>query len=263
VRSVGKRGNINAEDDVRNARAMVATMLEPLGLRESAERFYWRLSPRWNMDTELVRPSDLRPVLGRVIAAQRWRRPDQAFGDYLEFGVYNGRSLGCTFHALEEAGLRDSRLIGFDSFEGMPGGAGCDEAAVLKGGSLYFDEASARANLRRDGVDLSRVVLVKGWFEDTLTDATIAGLGLETVGLVMIDCVIYSSTATVLRFIEPLIRDETVVIFDDWTRRNGHLAGNGQKRALDELLAAHEDLRAEEIDSYAPHAKVFRLSRAR
>jgi O-methyltransferase len=258
-----KRETVNAEEDVRNARAMVATMLEPLGLRDSAERFYWRLSPRWNMDTELVRPSELRPVLDRLIAAQRRRRPGRSFGDYLEFGVYNGRSLGCTFHALEEAGLRDSRLIGFDSFEGMPGGERCDEAAVLKGGSLYFDEASARANLRRDGVDLSRVVLVKGWFEDTLTDATIERLGLETVGLVMIDCVIYSSTATVLRFIEPLMRDETVVVFDDWTRRDSHLNGQGQKRALDELLAAHEDLRAEAIDAYPPHAKVFRLIRSR
>lgn len=244
------------------AKAMVASMLEPLGLRETAERLYWRLSPRWNGAGELVDREALRPVLDRVAAAHRERRPGRPFGDYLEFGVYNGRSLGCAFHALEAAGFHDSRLIGFDSFEGMPYGDGADEAAVLKGGSLYFDEARTRANLDRDGVDLSRVVLVKGWFDDTLTATTAGELGLEEVGLVMVDCVIYSSTAAVLRFIEPLIRDETVVVFDDWMRRNGHLENQGQKRAFYELLTAHRDLRAEPVDSYAPHAKVFRVSRA-
>lgn len=47
---------------------------------------------------------------------------------------------------------------------------------MFRGGQLYFDEASAQADMRRNGVDLGRIVLVKGSYDDTLNDATIERL---------------------------------------------------------------------------------------
>mgnify|MGYP001348833545 FL=1 len=47
---------------------------------------------------------------------------------------------------------------------------------MFSGGQLYFDEASARADMRRNGVDLDRIVLVKGWYDDTLNDVTVERL---------------------------------------------------------------------------------------
>ncbi|HMR33370.1 MAG TPA: TylF/MycF/NovP-related O-methyltransferase [Geminicoccaceae bacterium] len=240
---------------------MVGGALDLVGLRQAADRLYWRLSPLWKKNEELVRPAEFRPVLDRHIAALLASRSPEQFGDYLEFGVYNGMSMSIAFGAIEAAGLTSTRLIGFDSFEGMPPGDDQDDAGVFTGGQLYFDEAAARANMRRHGVDLDRVVLVKGWYDDTLNDATIARLGLKRTSLVMIDCVIYPSTIAVLRFVEPLIGDSAVLIFDDWARRDTHLNNQGQKRAFDEFLAAHPELTTVDLSEFPPHAKLFEVRR--
>ena len=241
---------------------MVGETLDLVGLRDAANRLYWRLSPLWKAKERLVRPEEFRPVLDRHIAALLKTRPADQFGDYLEFGVYNGVSMSVAHAAIQAAGLKDTRLIGFDSFEGMPEGEKQDDAGVFTGGQLYFDEASARANMRRLGVDLDRVTLVKGWYDDTLNDATVARLGLKRTSLVMIDCVIYPSTVAVLRFIEPMIGDSAVLIFDDWARRDTHLKGQGQKRAFDEFLAAHPEFATTDLGEFPPHAKLFEIRRA-
>lgn len=243
------------------AKAMIGGALDWVGLRQPANRLYWRLSPLWKRREELVRPAEFRPVLDRHIATLLRDRTPEEFGDYLEFGVYNGVSMSVAHAAIDAAGLRQTRLIGFDSFEGMPHGDSQDDAGVFTGGQLYFDEASARANMRRLGVDLDRVTLVKGWYDDTLNDATVAGLGLKRTSLVMIDCVIYPSTAAVLRFIEPLLGSSAVLIFDDWARRDTHLKNQGQKRAFDEFLAAHPEFTAVDLGEFPPHAKLFELRR--
>ena len=240
---------------------MLGEALDVVGLREAANRLYWRLSPRWKAKEQLVRPAEFRPVLDRHIADLLTDRQPEAFGDYLEFGVYNGMSMSVAYAAIEAAGLAQTRLIGFNSFEGMPHGDKQDEAGVFTGGQLYFDEAATRANLQRYGVDLDRVTLVKGWYDDTLNDATIARLKLKRTSLVMIDCVIYPSTAAVLRFIEPLIGDRAVLVFDDWARRDTHMKNQGQKRAFDEFLAAHPGFTAVDLGEFPPHAKLFELRR--
>ena len=243
------------------AKSMLGELLDIVGMREVANRLYWRLSPLWKKEEQLVRPGEFRPVLDRHIAMLLGDRSPAEFGDYLEFGVYNGMSMSVAYAALQAVGLTGTRLIGFDSFEGMPKGEQQDEAGVFTGGQLYFDEAGAKANMRRHGVDLAQVTLVKGWFDDTLNDATVARLGLKRTSLVMIDCVIYPSTAAVLRFIEPLIGDSAVLVFDDWARRDSHLKNQGQKRAFDEFLAVHPEFTTMDFGEFPPHAKLFELRR--
>jgi O-methyltransferase len=235
---------------------------ETLGLRDPAERLWWRLHSHWAPPVDLVHAAHFGPVLERIIAEQLARGAGAAAGDYLEFGVYNGRSMSIAYHAFTGAGLREARLVGFDSFDGMPG-ADYDDAGVFRRGQLYHDEKRTRAELRRNGVDLNRITLVKGWYDDTLNEATRRQLGLARLGIAMIDCVVYDSTCTVLRFIEPLIVDEAILIFDDWTCHDMHLKNQGQKRACEEWLGAHRDLVATEVASFEPHARVFRVERRR
>jgi hypothetical protein len=242
----------------------IRAVLRALGLLGVIERLWWRLSSRWMDDVKLVSRQDYRAQLDSAIARIRERIPADDFGDYLEFGVYNGSSMSCAFEALRDAGLPRARLIGFDSFQGMPAGAaGQEEDETFKEGILYFDEYRARANLKRAGVDMSKVVLVKGWYEKTLTPATARKLKLRNVSLVMIDCVIYSSTATVLRFLAGLLRDPAVLIFDDWTTHGMHLRKEGQSRAFEEFLEANPHIQAREIGGYPPNARVFLLRGAR
>jgi O-methyltransferase len=188
-----------------------------------------------------------------AIEALRRHVPDEAFGDYLEFGVSRGTSLATMHRALAEAGLGRVRLFGFDSFLGLP-----PEAATQgwSPGAFMSTLGATRRYLTRAGVDWDRVTLVKGFFRDTLTEETRARLGLRKASLIMVDCDIYSAARECLRFCEPLIADRAVLFFDDW--------GNdpeGERRAFREFLAAFPDLSAEPLRAYIPAARVFLLTR--
>jgi hypothetical protein len=159
--------------------------------------------------------------------------------------------------ALSRAQLLDVRLIGFDSFKGMP------EEAAHQGwepGAYASTVAATRAYLVSQGVQHERVDLVEGWFKDTLNDATVERLGIEKASLVMVDCDIYTASKEALWFVEPLIRDQAVVIFDDWGWRSE--AGEiGQKEAFAEFLEAFPEFAAAPLPAYIDKARIFKLTR--
>jgi hypothetical protein len=182
---------------------------------------------------------------------------NHVFGDYLEFGVSRGTSIVCMARALSAAGLKKVRLIGFDSFLGMP-----PEAATqgwLPG--QYFSSIRAtQAHLISEGVDLDRVELVKGWFKDSLNDRTVQSLDLQKASLVMVDCDIYTASKEALWFVGPLIEDEAVIIFDDWGWRSdsGQI---GQREAYAEFLDAFPQFTSKPLPAYRPEARIFRITR--
>jgi hypothetical protein len=178
------------------------------------------------------------------------------FGDYLEFGVSRGTSLACMHTALREAGLGHVRLIGFDSFEGMP------EESIGQGwtpGAYSSTLPATTAYLRKKGVDMSKVELVPGWFKDTCTPATAERLAIRRASVIMIDCDIYTASCEALAFCAPLIADTAVIIFDDWGWREEKQA-IGQKEAFAEFLAANPRLAATPLQPvYLPQARIFRV----
>lgn len=184
-------------------------------------------------------------------------------GDYLEFGVYAGATMTCFDRACREANLPGIRLIGFDSFEGMPASAAVDGAGFSRPGMFAASLQEARANLRRAGVALDRVTLVDGWFEDTLTAETRAAHGLRRAAVIMLDCDLCSSAAAALLFCAPLIGRRTVVFLDDWT----HGGEAGEQRAWAAFLAEHPELTASPLGHYRSAGRddggrIFLLSRA-
>jgi|SRR5579862_1534419 len=186
---------------------------------------------------------------------------------YLEFGVYVGTSLACMARAADRSGpgapARAVRIIGFDSFEGMPAGDPAERRPGLGSGQLYSDVALTRANLRRLGVAAARVELVPGWFEASLTDATRTRLSLRSVDVVMIDCVIESATRSALDFILPLVTDRTVIFFDDWSVFDFEERDLGEKAAFEGWAAAHPELAVERLPGleYNSDARAFLLAR--
>lgn len=175
---------------------------------------------------------------------------------YLEFGVSRGTSLACVDEVLRGASEEPARIVGFDSFAGLPSEA--EREGWLPG--MYRSNVRAtKRYLRKRGVDLERVVLVRGWFDDTLTPATRSSLGLDRVDLVMVDCDIYSASRKALEFALPLVLDRAIVVFDDWGWRED--AGErGQKEAFEEALAAHPALHAASRPSYLPQARIFMVT---
>lgn len=183
---------------------------------------------------------------------------------YLEFGVYVGTSLACMYRAASRVRASGLQIVGFDSFQGMPKGADAEDDPRWRAGALYSDVELTRRNLTRLHVPLDGVDLVPGWFEDSLTDDTRKRLGLERVDVVMIDCVIYSSTRIALEFCTPLIKDQTIIYFDDWAAADMAERNLGERAAFDEWLVAHPSLRAVELPAlrFDRNSRVFMVSRS-
>lgn len=116
-----------------------------------------------------------------------------------EFGVWSGTSLGIISDHMP--------VIGFDSFEGLPENW---RRGFPKG---MFAYGSSDLPYPPDG----RAMIVPGWFEDTAP-----GFPFPPLGLVHIDCDLYSSTATALEAVLPHIGPGTIIVFDEYHGYKGH-----------------------------------------
>jgi O-methyltransferase len=204
-------------------------------VRSLTKRF--RYSAGYKRIVELATLKSEERMLDMAFAFARW---GQLAGDYLEFGVYSGWSLTAAYHLARKHRLAGMRFLGFDSFEGLPPMNGADRYPFQQfaEGQLRCDQATVERNLRRCGVDMDRVRLVKGWYKDTLTARNREQLGLRKAAVVWIDCDLYESTASVLDFIEPALQDGTVIVMDDWFLFRGH-PQRGERRAFAEWLERH------------------------
>lgn len=133
---------------------------------------------------------------------------------YLEFGVYAGRSMRWWSQHLSHPA---ARLVGFDSFEGLP----TDWRPGL--GAGHFATGGEPPQ-----IDDDRVSFVVGWFDDRLPAFEIP----EHDQLILnVDCDVYSSAATVLSWAEPYLTAGTLLYFDEFPDRDHEM------RAFKELLA--------------------------
>lgn len=132
---------------------------------------------------------------------------------YLEFGVYEGATLRWW---CEHLGAPDARLIGFDSFVGLP--------ERWRPGF----EAGAFETAGPPEIADPRVSLVSGWFDDTLPRFKPPE---HDQLIINVDCDLFSSAATVLRWAEPYLVPGTLLYFDELSDRDHEL------RALRELVA--------------------------
>jgi hypothetical protein len=188
---------------------------------------------------------------------------NQVPGDYLEFGVFRGDRLTQAYETamflrkqvasanarknpylskISAQNLDSMRFFGFDSFEGLPKAAAID---VLEGQSEWIGEGGFAASLDdvmrllpKKGVADGRIKLVKGWFNETLTDETKRSLELKTAAIVYIDCDYYESTVPALEFITDLLVDGSILIFDDWFLFRGR-SDRGEQRAFAEWQERH------------------------
>lgn len=176
-----------------------------------------------------------------------WRRENgqaEEAGDYLEFGIYRGFTLWYAQALAQELGLRNMRFFGFDSFQGLPSPAGIDKAGVFSAGDFRCSRRMVEAFLTQHQADWARTFLIEGWFEKTLTPQTRARYNLTRCSLCVIDCDLYGSARLVLQFIEPLIGNGSILLFDDWVDFGDNPA-RGEQKAFAEFLGRNPRLRAE------------------
>jgi len=121
---------------------------------------------------------------------------------YLEFGVFEGRSMRWWSRHLPHAG---AKLVGFDSFEGLP------ETWRPGFGAGRFSTGGP------PDIDDQRVSFAVGWFDDTLSNFDMPE---HDQLIINIDSDLYSSALTVLNWVEPYLKAGTLIYFDEFSDRD-------------------------------------------
>lgn len=124
-------------------------------------------------------------------------------GNILEFGVYVGTSINLIAQHRPQV-----PIYGFDSFEGLP------DAWIPGFPKGYFNMDGKLPPVAPN------VVLVKGWFDETLPP--FVQQHPEPVSYLHIDCDMYESTKTVFQNLAPRIVPGTVIVFDELVNYPGY-----------------------------------------
>lgn len=117
----------------------------------------------------------------------------------LEFGVFSGKSI----NIIAKAAGENTIVYGFDSFEGLP-----EDWRSNFGKGRFAVENLPQVE--------KNVVLVKGWFDETLPSFKAEALTGQKINFLHIDCDLYSSTKTIFDELSDVIADDAVIVFDEF-----------------------------------------------
>ena len=141
-------------------------------------------------------------------------------GYILEFGVGQGISIRLL------AELTDRRIIGFDSFEGLPENWQFTPHVIFAAGSFKYDPPPRPPN----------VDYVRGWFADTLPEWK--KTYPADVAFLHIDADLYSSCKTVLTELNDRIVPGTIILFDEAVKYPNW--EEGEWKAKEEWVAEYD-----------------------
>lgn len=182
-------------------------------------------------------------------------------GDYYEFGLFKGYSFWTAQKTAAGLGLESMRFFGFDSFQGLPDIGHVDKTPHQEfyKGQYYCGKKQVIKNLDSQGVDWDRTYLIEGYFNKSLTPDLKKSYRMKPVAIALIDCDLYTSTVDVLNFLEDLLMDGSILMFDDWNCFNKDNS-KGQRRAFREFLEKHSDIKAKPFFNYGSYGQVFIIS---
>lgn len=183
-------------------------------------------------------------------------------GHYVEFGVYQGTTFTHAFKNMSPH-FKKMRFIAFDSFEGLPNPKGID---ILSGYSSHFYEGQFSYSkedflkrIKRNGVDVEKVLAVKGWFDKTLLLEKSQEYGLDKIAVAWIDCDLYESTVPVLKFLTNYLSVGSVIVFDDWRCYRNH-PDFGEQRAFKEWIEKNPQITVKELLSFGWNGIAFTVT---
>jgi O-methyltransferase len=156
-------------------------------------------------------------------------------GDYVEFGSGWGITLALAYGESRRHG-HCAKLWTFDSFRGLPPPKGVeDDHPVWAEGRLATTLEEFQAACAASGVPPDAYTVVPGFFEETLPEISPTD-DPRDIAFAYIDCDLYSSTKTVLRFLEPRLKHGMIVALDDYFCWSPTQIA-GERRALMEFLS--------------------------
>lgn len=163
---------------------------------------------------------------------------NQIPGDYAEFGSWGANTMNLAYQAMRHSG-RVRRMWAYDSFGGLPSAQderdlhpGWHEGGDGQGGVDRFHEACTA-----HGIPADAYTAVPGYYEDSLPPLGADGPPTD-IALALVDCNMYSSTMSVLRFLAPRLKHGMIIAFDDyfcWTASQV----SAERSAFHEFTVAH------------------------
>ena len=235
-----------------SARTLIVKSLQRLHVNKFAHRLYYRYMHGFDAANRAILPA-----LDRCFA--RLNENGKAdTGDYMEFGLFKGYSFWYAQNLANRYDLKSMRFFGFDSFQGLPqpGAIDTTQHNVFYEGQYYCKKSDVVRNLDSKRVDWSRTYLIEGFFNQSLAPGLTQRYGINTVAIALVDCDLYESTRDVIFFLEHVMADNTILMFDDWNCFDGD-ESRGQRRAVREFLDRSSGWRLEDWFAYGDYGQVF------
>ena len=158
-------------------------------------------------------------------------------GEIFEFGTLFG---DIPLHAdylfsKNKRGFSRRPISVFDSFSGLPGEILESESKVFEEGDLAFPLNAYLQRMSKYGVNEDDIRIFPGYFQESLERYTED----TSCALAWLDADLYSSTQSILKFLESRLVDQSLLFIDDyWVAKNGH---GGPSLALEEWTARNRE----------------------
>lgn len=203
-----------------------------------------------------------------MIKAVNYAQWSKLKGDFAEFGVFRGFT---TVNMLNVMNYEDlpRKYWAFDSFEGLPEPKGIDASfGQFEKSNFdfslenYRETISRNTNITTDKIKLvgeradAEVVLVPGFYDQSLSAEAQRTLPDNKFALVWIDCDLYESTVPVLKYITNHLEDGALLVFDDWFCFRGKDT-LGERKAVAEWLAKNPHISLIPYQGYSWHGFSF------
>ncbi len=186
------------------------------------------------------------------LAAQYANTVRPAKGAYVEFGVYDGRSFVLAGHALKNV---CGKFLAYDSYRGI-GGSLESEKHIFLDGHYSANIETLHHNILYSNLGDLNYQVVPGFFQDTLSGRSSKDDGVGPISVVHIDVDVYEPALLALNYVGADLSDGALIMFDDFDQM---AAGNdvGERRALNEWLAANPDFSVEPYRNYGVFCRSF------
>ena len=176
-------------------------------------------------------------------------------GLVVEFGVHTGTSLT----RLAEMAGPHHRLLGFDSFRGLPEDWDTTERGDGKHPKGKFDTGGRIPKVPQ------QCSLIAGWFDVTAPILTAMVMSGELqIALLHIDSDLFSSAMTALSAAAPGLKPGSIVVFDELGNWDGRypLYREGEWMAVENFLNLYPEIQLVPISRSVAQQAAFRIARA-
>ena len=140
---------------------------------------------------------------------------DSVQGDYIEFGIFKGKSLYHSVKVAQKLKLyNDITFWGLDSFQGFP----------VENHDFYISEnfKTSKKTVENFFLKYKNIKIIEGFFNKSLSTEQLQNI--QNISFAFVDCDIYESSEEVFQYLNKRISKGGFIMIDDFTSidKNGN-----------------------------------------